>query len=190
MSSRTFKYDVPEDLSDKDVREALDQLPSWRLEKALSYKRPLDRFLCAKAYLLLRDALTQEYGYAGDFSFVYGPCGKPALKERPDIHFSLSHCSSCVCCILSSSEVGIDVENIQYDADLSEMVLSERERESVLAAERKDIAFTRLWTMKESLLKRSGEGIRDDLKGLLEGKIPSFVLDINTQRGYVLCSAE
>lgn len=188
--SRTFKYEVPDNIPEEDISRALDQLPSWRLEQALSYKRPLDRFLSAKAYLLLRDALEKVYGLRGDVSFAYGPHGKPFLKEHPEIHFNLSHCRKCVCCILSSAPVGIDVEGIQYDADISQVAFSASEREAILRAERKDVAFTRLWTMKESMLKLSGEGLSDDLKGLLDKDTPSFSLDINLEKGYVLCTAE
>lgn len=183
-----YRYEVPDSLTEEMVEEALADLPSWRLEKALAYKRPRDRFLCAQAYHLLKYALYEEYGYDGDFTFEYGPAGKPSLKERPDIHFNISHCHGCVCCVVSSSPVGIDVEDILYDEALIESVCSESELEMLAASERPDIEFTKLWAMKESLLKLSGEGIADDMKTVLQG-IPATYFEVMVNYGYVLCAA-
>lgn len=185
MDSRIFKYEVR---GDEDSESALRKLPAWRLEKALAYRRPQDRFLCAEAYLLLKEALAQTFGYEGEISFEYGPYGKPSLKERPDIRFNLSHCRSCVACIVSSEEVGIDVEDIQYDEVLARKVFNAEERRTIAAAQFPDVEFTKLWTMKESLLKLKGTGLRDDLKELLTGETPEFTIE--TGEGYVLCAAE
>ena len=186
---RILSHEVPAALSDETVAEALAQLQSWRLEKALAFKRPLDRYLCAEAFLLLKKALREAYGLAEEFTFVYGPAGKPALKEHPEIHFNLSHCGSCVCCIVSSSPVGIDVEDIQYDPDLARAVCNAAELEAIADAESPDIEFTRLWTMKESFLKLTGEGMVDDLKNLLSRpQLPDFDIKINA--GHVMCSAQ
>lgn len=189
MGSRIYKCEVPQVLGDEMVAEALRQLPPWRLERALAYKRPLDRWLCAEAYLLLREALCEEFGLEGDFNFVYGPHGKPELEGHPEVHFNLSHCSSCVCCVVGHSPVGIDVEDIQFDEALAQSVMSPDELASIAAAARPDVEFTTLWTMKESLLKLSGEGLRDDLKEILVGESASrFEIEKNTEHGYVLCS--
>lgn len=189
MKSRLFKYEIPQDLSDRAVADALAKLPPWRLEKALSYKRSIDRFLCAEAYLLLKDALSECFGIDGEFSFGYAPSGKPFLNEYPEIHFNLSHCSSCVCCAVSSSPVGVDVENIQYDPDLAGTVFNTSEQEAIESADNREIEFTKLWTMKESFLKLTGEGIVDNIKEVLTKEDPVFELEINVGRGYVLCTA-
>lgn len=188
--SEIFKIEIPSDPSDKEVAGALSRLPRWRLEKALSFKRQIDRFLCAEAYLLLKDALHEVYGLNWDFTFKYGINGKPVLAGIPGIHFNLSHCRRCVCCAVSDSPVGIDVEDIQFDIDLAKAVLNDDELGRVLSSARPEIEFTRFWTMKESLLKLTGEGIRDDLKSVLSNSGAIFSSEVNTERGYAISVAE
>ena len=190
MNRGVYKYIVPRDLSDAEVAKALSALPAWRLQKALSYRRPIDRFLCAKAYNLLKQALEECFAFTSDITFSYGPGGKPFLEGRPGIHFNLSHCSSCVCCIVSSRPVGIDVEDIQYDSDLMEIAFNPQEREVIRKADSPEVEFTRLWTMKECCLKLRGDGITDDIRDVLTQKKPRLDIEINADRGYVMCAAE
>jgi len=44
-------------------------------------------------------------------------------------------------------------------------------------AERPEVMFIRLWTMKESLLKLTGEGINDNIKQVLENPHSSLPKD-------------
>jgi 4'-phosphopantetheinyl transferase len=46
--------------------------------------------------------------------------------------------------------------------------MSESEQRQIASSPNPAQAFMRLWTMKESLLKLTGEGISDDLRHLLE----------------------
>ena len=231
------------------LERRLRALPQWRREKALAYRRPLDRFLCAEAYLLLERALKEQFGLPGPFEFEYGPCGKPFLKGHPGIHFNISHCSRCVCCAVSDRPVGVDVETIQYDPDVAAYAFSDEELsrirgavnsgivevketpeapgivevigasgtpgivevkeiseargiievkgilgapgivETKSAPEAPEIAFTRLWTMKESAWKLTGEGAPADPKAPLPAGI-AFRTEIIKERGYVLTWAE
>lgn len=187
---RIFTHELPCAPVEEDILDALALLPQWRKEKALKYRRPRDRYLCAEAFLLLREALEKCCGIDGDISFVYGPSGKPGLAGHEDIHFNISHCSGCVACAIGDSPVGIDVEDIQYDEALVDAVLNGDEAAMVRSAEKPAVEFTRLWTMKESLLKMTGEGIRDDMKGVLAGSDARFETRINEVRGYVLSATE
>ena len=63
--------------------------------------------------------------------------------------------------------------------------MSEAEVEQVESSPSPDIVFARLWTMKESLLKLTGEGIRRDLKSVLVNTSARFATTVNTARGYV-----
>lgn len=186
--TKTLVFDVPGTIPQDELKEALGQLPWWRLSKALKYRNPLDQFLCAKAYILLREGLAELYGISGDLQFGYTPSGKPLLADHEDIHFNLSHCSRCACCIIADKPVGIDVENINLDPLLVESVCSADEIETVRSAEDPAIEFTKLWTLKESFLKMTGEGLRDDMKNVLLDCGTEFNTVINKEQGYVLSS--
>ena len=192
---RIYSKAIPEDLSPETVAAALELLPLWRRRKALAYRQLADRFLCAEAYLLLKQALYEAYALTGDFNFVCSKAaagGKPSLEGFPDIHFNLSHCPKCVCCAVSDFPVGIDVEQIQFDGDLLDFAFNEEERQAILAASSPAVEFTRLWTMKESLLKLTGEGMSDDIRDVLSkrGCGIAFNTITDAEHSYVLCSAE
>jgi len=161
---------IDDHIWDFDLEAALLELSPERREQALRYRHELGRRQCALAYLLLKRALHDGYGITGNPRFNYGEHGKPLLADYPDIHFSLSHCREAVACAVSDRPVGIDVESIgRYREQLAAYTMSEDERAAIAAAASPEVAFTRLWTMKEALLKCSGQGIVDGLKTVLEG---------------------
>jgi 4'-phosphopantetheinyl transferase len=161
---------IDDHIWDFDLEAALLELSAERREQALRYRHELGRRQCTLAYLMLKRALHEEYGITGNPRFNYGEHGKPLLADYPDIHFSLSHCREAVACVVSDRPVGIDVESIgRYREPLAAYTMSETERAAIAAAPLPEVAFTRLWTMKEALLKCSGQGIVDGLKTVLEG---------------------
>ena len=142
----------------------------------MRYRYELGRRTCAAAYLLLCEGLQKEYGIVEKPIFEYGEHGKPSLVGRPDIHFSLSHCREAAICVVSDRPVGVDVESVhRYNETLARYTMNDEEMAEILAAESPDLAFTRLWTQKEALLKCTGEGIGNDLKNVLKNyqKSPS-----------------
>jgi 4'-phosphopantetheinyl transferase len=161
---------IDDHLWDFDLDAALQEISEERRQQALRYRHELGRRQCVLAYLLLKRALLREYGIEGNPAFDYGPHGKPLLVGRPDIHFNLSHCREAVACVVGDRPVGIDVECIgRYKEDLVRYTMSDAEQAAIAASAEPDVAFTRLWTMKEALLKCSGEGIVDGLKTILDG---------------------
>ena len=185
-----FRKNVPECIDDAMMREILALLPSWRLEKALSYRRPVDRWLCAQAYLMLDGALLQVFGFGCRDGFSYGPGGKPYLRNHPDAHFNISHCEGCVCCAVSDRPVGVDVEMLQYDPDLARTVCNNAELRTIATSQRPEIEFTKLWTMKESCLKLCGEGLRNDLRDILSSPPMPVRFTFEAFPTYMLCLAE
>lgn len=151
-----------------NIEAALTEVSEQRREQALRFKFEEGRRLSLSAYLLLKHALLREYGMSDNPVFEYSPDGKPSIVGHPGIHFNLSHCPCATACVVSNIPVGIDVERIRpFKESLGHYVLSDAEYESVISSSDKDAEFIRLWTMKESLLKFTGEGIRRDLKSLL-----------------------
>ena len=171
--------------------ELLDKLPPWRLEKALAYRFELDRFLCAKSFLMLEEMLADSYGIAPCPAFSYDAHGKPYFAEYPDIHFNISHCHQGVACALADRPVGVDIEEIRYHGQVAEKVLNSNELEQVNSAADPAEKFAEFWTRKESFVKLIGKGLTVPLKDILAAA-EKVVFDtrINRQVGYVCTLAK
>jgi 4'-phosphopantetheinyl transferase len=168
-----------------DFEAALPLLSEQRREQALRFRHQLGRQTCAAAYLLLCEGLRQEYGIHEKPVFSYGEHGKPFITDHPEIHFNLSHCREAAICAIANRPVGIDIESVRhYKESLARYTMNECELEKIMHAERPDVAFTRLWTMKEAVLKLSGEGIRNNLKHVLDDA-PVITTIISSDLRYV-----
>ena len=109
-----------------------------------------------------------EYGIDEAPVFTYGNKGKPLLQVHPDIHFSLSHCHEAVAVALSDHPVGIDIETVgHYSPEVARHVMNDDEMRQIEASALPEVAFTRLWTMKESLYKLTGDDNGGDMAGML-----------------------
>lgn len=160
---------IDDNINGFDLQQALQEVTPQRREQALRYRNERDQRLCVAAYRLLQQALLQEYGINGQPELIYDQNGKPSLADCPDIHISLSHCREAVACVVSDQRIGIDVETFEhYSEEVARRVLSDEEMRQVLASPRPDVAFTRLWTMKESLFKLTGDDRGGDIAVMLD----------------------
>ena len=123
---------------------------------------------CALSYWLLRKALADEYGIHDDSEFQYSEHGKPSLAAYPHMFFNISHCKHAVACVVGSVPVGIDVESLgRYHDDVARYSMSDDEMQLIHSDSDADLAFTRLWTRKEALLKLTGEGVSNNMHHVL-----------------------
>ena len=91
---------------------------------------------------------------------VYGPYGKPYLRDYPDVHFNISHSGIYVACAVADRPIGIDVQMIsEYRPNVADRVCSKAELAKIEASDNPDAEFTKLWTRKEAYAKWTGEGI-------------------------------
>lgn len=186
---------IDERPQDINMIEALSAVSQQRCDYALRYRKEHDRRLCLSAYLLLQKALRQEYNIVEPPIFTFTPQGKPLLKDYPDIHFSISHCRQAAICAISSQPIGIDIECIDsYDPTLVSVTMNGKEQDVIAKAPSPAVAFIRLWTKKESLIKFLGEGLMtEQLPFILEKDIPHhFITHENLALGYIytLCEGE
>ncbi len=183
---------INDDISSFDLSTALTRLTPQRREQALRFRHELGQKLCTAAFLLLCDGLREEYGITEPPLFEYGDNGKPFLVGHPGIHFNLSHCPQAAICALSSHPIGIDVESIRsYKESVARYTMNDEEMRQITTSPRPDIAFIRLWTKKEALLKLVGTGIRKDMKEVLSNdSTVHFTTVTNASRGYVFSVAE
>ena len=175
-----------------DLPVALQQISSQRREQALRYKYEQGQRLCVAAYLLLKEALKDQEGITENPVFEYGKHGKPFIAGHPELHFSLSHCKEAAVCVLSRQPVGVDVESIgRYRDSVARYAMSDEELTQIQQAERPEVEFTRLWTMKESLLKLTGEGINDNMKDVLKNiGLERFTVNERIDRNYIYTICE
>lgn len=156
-------------LYDFDLEAALDSISPQRRQQALRFSHEQGRRECVAAYLLLKEGLQREYGIADNPVFEYDEGGKPKIRNHPDIHFNISHCREAALCAIGNMPIGADIERIRpFKEPLARHVLSDKEFMYVASSPTPEIEFTRLWTQKEAALKLTGEGIRSDLKEVLE----------------------
>mgnify|MGYP003306333710 CR=1 FL=1 len=116
--------------------------------------------VCAKA--MLCQVLDESFNIK---SFVVD-CeedGKPYLVGD-EICFNLSHSDNIALCSVSGDVVGCDVEKIRpYNPKLAKRFFTTEEFSLLEKSDNPDLLFTRLWTMKESILKCLGSGLSGGL---------------------------
>lgn len=190
-------YENPDLVSAKELEEDLLKIPNWRKEKALRYRFLMDRVLCVKAYLLLKQGLYEEYAITEDVKFICNPNGKPFLENYSNIFFNLSHCKRGVLCAISEQPIGCDIEEIPdgIDMDLLKQSMNALEIQSITNATNPCALFAKYWTMKEALTKYYGDGLKNDLPDLLTKDAMasvSFETVINLEQSYVytVCRAK
>ena len=184
-------FDIPDGFDvTAELEELLPLLPKWRRQKVLSYRQVIDRFLCAKSFLMLEDMLREYFGLAECPEFSYDSHGKPCFRNYPGTFFNISHCHKGIACAVMDKPVGIDIEEIQFDEDLAKHIFNPEELEAVRNADDPAVKFTEFWTRKESFLKLTGEGLRDNLKDVLyDADEVVFTTEINQSAGYVYSTA-
>ncbi|MBR4480828.1 MAG: 4'-phosphopantetheinyl transferase superfamily protein [Prevotella sp.] len=160
---------ISEHIWDFNLEAALKEISEQRREQALKFKHEQGQRLCVLAYQLLKQALREEYGITENPVFEYNEHGKPSIIGHPEVFFNLSHCKEAAVCVVSDQPVGIDVESIrEYKEGLVHYSMNDDEIQEIESAEHPDVAFIRLWTMKEATLKLIGTGISNDLKTVLD----------------------
>ena len=154
-------------MAEEQFNYCLSKVSEQRREKVLKYKFQAGREQSLRAYMLLQRLLKEEYGITEPPIFRELENGKPVIVGHEDIHFNMSHCKYAVACAVSNEPVGIDVERImeKVNDDLAKYVLSDEELKDLTP-----LKFTRLWTMKEAVVKLTGRGItgKEQLRPLLD----------------------
>ena len=178
---------VNDHLQDFDLALALQQLSGQRREQALKYRYEMGQRTCAAAYLFLCRGLREEYCITELPIFEYGEHGKPSILGHPEIHFNLSHCREAAVCIINDRPVGVDVESVRPLKDsLAEYTMNDAELDEIRQAANPALQFTRFWTMKEALLKLTGEGINNHLKNVLHRSDVIFETTVSPDIRYVI----
>lgn len=106
-----------------------------------------------------------------DLQFTYNAYGKPLLLSPHGLHFNLSHVGGVnVLSVSRSGPVGVDIECLgsgRANLAIAERWFNAVEYRNLLQHDstHQHEAFLHLWTLKESFLKASGEGLTGSLAG-------------------------
>lgn len=135
---------------------------------------------------LLRYAIKEEYGIPVLPAIEKGTYGKPYFPSASNIHFNISHAGYMVVCAVAQAEVGVDIEAVRKIREgMVERVLTKTERGWLEKREDKESSFIRLWNLKESYVKMTGEGLSKDFREI-EFFLPDEDFDeiLCNQKGY------
>jgi 4'-phosphopantetheinyl transferase len=164
---------------------------NWRLcldqtERARSdrFVFEADRTTYIAAHWLVRNALARAGGLPpACWRFVKEANGKPQIDPMLNpsgLQFNLSHSRGLVgCAITAEAAIGFDVEAISpglRELEFAERCFSPAEIAALYATppNQRRRTFYRFWTLKEALIKATGEGLRRPLDSF------SFSLDPTT----------
>ena len=129
----------------------MEGLSEERKQKIMRQRRLLGRKQRLGAGLLLKQALFFCGVAEGEINIAEH--GKPEMNH---ICFNLSHSQDLVVCAVSTKPVGVDIEKIACAPEkIAKRFFTPREVEYINSEE----DFYRLWTMKESYIKMTGEGM-------------------------------
>lgn len=98
-------------------------------------------------------------------SFSYAESGKPYL-EGSNVRFSISHTKGLVVLAIFPDDIGVDVERIYLRKrmlTLAERFFSTTEYQALTNSQDLPRDFFTLWTLKESQVKKTAEGIAKGL---------------------------
>lgn len=178
---KTFISNIKNLLDPEENPILLKDIWNSRKEKILSHKTPSGRKQSLGSALLLQKILLQNELEPNDIKI--GKNGKPEIEG---ICFNLSHSDEYVICSTSEKPLGCDIEKIrQVKKGFETRFFTEREvlylnqfREDKLNQ------FFRLWTMKESYMKMTSEGMSLALNRFEF----SFDNEIKVYRDGILCN--
>lgn len=163
-----YAMDVSKLLDPAENPGLLERVSENRKQKILNCRQPGARKQSLGAGLLLQHVL-KDYGET-EADIRIGLFGKP---ESERICFSLSHSKDMAVCAVAGAAVGCDIEQTGQMSErridcLTKRFFSEREQAYLARApkERKSAEFYRFWTIKESYVKMTGEGLHLPLSAL------------------------
>lgn len=114
----------------------------------------------AQCTALLAHAAVEVWGLHRLPAIIRLSAGKPVFRCQPELHFNLSHSGSFALCALSDEPVGVDIEAVRPRREgLARRILSPGEFAWYEGHGASAEALLTLWTRKEALCKRSGQGL-------------------------------
>lgn len=181
-----------------------DQIEKRRQKSILDTGSREGKARSLAAGVLLHRGLCEYLGLLPEktppFQTLCGEWGKPYLAEYPGIHFNISHSGEHVCCAISDSEVGVDIQRHQkVKATLAGRFFTGEDNRLLdgCAKEEREECFFRIWSIRESYLKFTGRGLGQGLSTFGidwknsairdQGRYAAYFEENREMEGYSLC---
>jgi 4'-phosphopantetheinyl transferase len=140
----------------------IDMLYQDRQEKVRKLVHARSRYVSIEAGFLLQGMAESELCIKpADIQIIRGENGKPSLAGYPDFYFNISHSGEYVVMAYGNVPVGVDVEQLRdKETRVAERCFTKEEFSYISQTDDKyGERFFKIWTMKESYLKLTGQGI-------------------------------
>lgn len=157
-----FALDISE-MSEEELKIAYSFSDHSRQEKIKALNRLEDKKRCAGAGLLLYWFLSDIKD--GAVGIAYEKTGKPCLINS-SMYLSITHSGKWVAVTFSHMPIGLDIEEVKFvkpGVYPHCTVKSESDALINLPMPKRTSEFIRLWTLKESYVKMTGQGLYDRL---------------------------
>lgn len=174
-------------LDENFLERVFPLLSVQRQKKVERYKMLSDKINGCLGFLLLRYALKNEFGIYETPEFIFGEYEKPFLKNYKNIFFNISHCKNAVVCAVSNKNIAVDIMDFRKVNDLViNRVCSSQEQKFIYESADSDMAFIRLWVMKECFAKLDGRGLSLDFSKITEELEECKNIKYIETKGYIL----
>lgn len=158
--------------NDEIFTKYYNRLSPYRKEKTDKMRMRKDKNLSLAVGIIIDTYLKHINMNEKDMHYGIEEYGKPYFENLKNLHFNASHSGEIAICAFSDTEVGCDIEIIsKSNTDLAKRFFTRVEYEFIISANEKSNniysqqaeRFCRIWTLKESFLKLTGEGISNGL---------------------------
>ena len=189
-----YCYKNISDVSDEQLNQMKDKI-RCHFDETASMKRKDS--VCAKALLC---KMLESISDLKEYVITADKNGKLYIPEG-EAYFNISHSKDMIFCVVGSKEIGCDVEQIrECNLKVAKRFFTDDEHGFILKSKSADTDFFRLWTVKESILKHSGDGLSGGLASydfsdcLSENQFNRYGLNFKTfiydKYAFAFCSDE
>lgn len=136
-------------------------------QKILRYRFWEDRQRSLYGHLLSRYAIIKKWNLKNnEINIGQNNYGKPYILNYENMHYNVSHSGEWVACVVNTSVVGIDLQEIQENKwNIAEHFFSQEENKYLCSLEQEQrlYAFYDIWSLKEAYIKAIGKGLYQSL---------------------------
>ncbi|MBU3188240.1 4'-phosphopantetheinyl transferase superfamily protein [Clostridium bowmanii] len=162
-----FAVNIKDEFLDNNINSITERLENYGKQKGkdlkfrFKYKEDLLRTCVGK--MLTRTKMCSILGISNkNLKFFTNTYGKPYIISNKGIYFNISHSGDWVVGVVSSEEIGIDIEmNLDVQPDIVDTCFTKNEKVYVYFENKNGSSsrFYEIWTLKESFVKALGKGL-------------------------------